>query len=494
MASIRKTKTSSGSIAVQVVRYQHRKVIVEKHIGSARNDDEVKALYEVARTWIEQTTGQISLADVSSSRTLSLANTQYVGVNYLFAYEVLLDVAGRLGLDLDRDRLIIDLAIMRLIEPASKLRSIELLERYFNVRYSRRAIYSVLPSLHERQQELQDVAQRFALEQLDASLSLVLYDVTTLYFESFKADELRVCGFSKENKPSQPQIMLGLLVSRQGFPLAYEIFPGNTFEGKTMVAVLESFVKKHNVERPIVVADAAMLSHNNISELKERGLSYIVGARLGNLSGVMINKVSEGLAQTDQKTKRLKTDRGDLIVGFEEARYRKGLREMNAQLEKAKWLIAHGESGRRAKFVTKEGGSCALNQNLIEKTQKLLGIRGYYTDVPKTVLKDREIIAYYHGLWRVEQAFRMAKSDLAFRPIFHHKQDAIHAHMLVCFVALQITKYIELHTGASTRKTRDLLWSVTDAHFVDQTTGEKFTFRSPISKELSEFQNKLRIP
>lgn len=265
---------------MQVVSYTHDQVTVLKHIGSGHTDEEIVALMESARKWLEQITGQTSLFPRRQPRVLPLATTEYRGITYTFAYNTLRTVADTCGLDPKQGELLIDLAIMRIIEPASKLRSIALLQQYFGVSYAERTVYRKLPRLKNHKADMEAAAVHCALETLKANLALVLYDVTTLYFETFTADELRMPGFSKDNKPQQPQIVIGLLVTQQGFPLGYEIFAGNTFEGKTMLPVLESFANKHDVMTLTVVADAAMLSHANITELTKRHLSYIVGVRI----------------------------------------------------------------------------------------------------------------------------------------------------------------------------------------------------------------------
>jgi len=492
MPSIRKTKTASGSTAVQVVRYENRKVVVLKHIGSGKSDEEVSALIESARVWVEKHTRQVSLFPTQEQRTLPIATTKYLGVTHVFARETLHKLASLCGFDAQQDTLLLDLAIMRILEPTSKLRSIELMKRYFEIRYAQRTVYRALPRLIERKKVMEDVAIACAKKNLQSDLALVLYDVTTLYFETFTSDGLRKQGFSKDNKSQQPQIVIGLLATREGFPLGYEVFAGNTFEGHTMMPVLEAFAQTHSVKTPTVVADAAMLSHANIEELKKRNLSYIVGARLANASPAVIDKVSEVLAQEDGTTVRVPTQHGDLIASFSQKRYRKHKGDMERQLERGKKLIQKNEPGRRAKFVTKEGGDAyVLNEALIEKTKRLLGIRGYYTNIPEKQLSNEEVISRYHDLWHVESAFRMAKSDLASRPIFHYTEDAVRAHILICFVALVIGRYAELRAGVSARTLRDLLWSVTDATMMDTATGETFSFRSPVSEDVEMFLQKL---
>ena len=147
---------------------------------------------------------------------------------------------------------------MRLIEPASKLRSIALLSHYFGINYSQR-IYRNIPKLILHKSDVEHCAYNIALKKFREPFYFVLYDLTTLYFESFKSDELKIPGFSKDNKSQQPQIVIGLMVTQTGFPLSYQVFAGNTFEGKTMLPIVETFIATHKDTMPIVVADAAML-------------------------------------------------------------------------------------------------------------------------------------------------------------------------------------------------------------------------------------------
>lgn len=485
MPSIRTTKTASGKTAVQIVRYEHRKVVLMKHIGSAKEKDEIKALKESAGSWIARATQQQALFIKEPRRTLALATTRYVGVTHLFAYRTLIALMNNLGFSALKAPLLLDLACMRIIEPSSKLRAITLMERYFNIRYAESTVYRVLPTLAKRKTEVEAIAVAWATHGLSSDLSLVLYDVTTLYFETFKADALRIPGFSKDNKSHQPQIVVGLLVTREGFPLGYEVFKGNTFEGNTMLPVLEAFAKTHGVTMPTVVADAAMISRENVRKLTERGFSYIVGARLANCSPKVIEEITRVIKEKDGATMRMATAHGDLVCAFSAKRYRKDKAEMEKQIKKAETLVAKREPGKRAKFVKKGGeASYALDEALHKKAQALLGIKGYYTNMPKGQMDNDVIIARYHDLWRVEAAFRISKSDLATRPIFHRTEDAINAHLLICFVALALGKHMELRTGLSLRRMVDLLWSVTEAHLVDTTTQETFTFRSEPNEEL----------
>ena len=165
--------------------------------------------------------------------------------------------------------------------------------------------------------------------------SLVFYDVTTLYFESFEEDELRQCGFSKDNKFNQPQIVLGLLVNVEGFPLGYQIFEGKKFEGHTLIPIILKFKRKHKIEKLTVVADAAMISDENIKALTKAGLDYIVGARVAKLSLKDIEGVNKKLFGYDGLTMRMQTKYGDLICEFSQKRYAKDKQEMEKQIARA---------------------------------------------------------------------------------------------------------------------------------------------------------------
>jgi len=481
-ASIRRTKTASGATAVQVVRYERRRVVVIKHIGSGHSTDEVNALIEGARQWITRSTLQVPLFGDDKRRSLALATTRYVGVTHAFAYTVLLACAERCGLHRLQDELLVDLAIMRLVEPGSKLRAIERMKEFFDRHHAERSVYRALGHMPSHKDALERLAVGYAQDQLKSGLNLVLYDVTTLYFESFRADELRKPGYSKDGKPQQPQIVLGLLVTTDGFPLGYEVFPGNTFEGKTMLPVVRAFMARHRVKNLAIVADAAMLAQNLLEELRGEGLSYIVGARLANTNTKLIDHVCAALARHEGAIVRVPSKHGDMVCQFSLKRFKKDMAILQQQLAKAQALVARGEPGRRAKFVTHKNAKSgyAIDQTLIDKTTRLLGIKGYCTNIPQEQLDNAQVIARYHDLWHVEKAFRMAKSDLATRPIYHHKLASVHAHMAVCFAALMMARALELATANSLRKVIDAIWAVTDAKLIDTVTNQVFIMRSPI--------------
>lgn len=259
----------------------------------------------------------------------------------------------------------------------------------------------------------------------DFSYDLVFYDVTTLYFESFEADDLRKNGFSKDNKSQQPQILIALMVSKERLPIAYEIFPGNTFEGHTFIPMIQRFISKNNVRTLTVVADAAMISTENSAVLNEKNINYIVDARLGNISSDLLTKIDSNIVRKEGKSIRIKTVNGNLICGYSSVPYRKDKYEMEKQIYRARYFIDNPFKSKKLKFTKSSGQKVELNQKLIDKTHKLLGIKGYYTNLPESIADNQTIIKRYRELYRIEQVFRISKSDLRIRPIFHYKEERI---------------------------------------------------------------------
>jgi transposase len=368
------------------------------------------------------------------------------------------------------------------------LRTIELLHRYFDVSYALRTVYRLLPQLITHKEAIENAAYQTACTHFGESFALVLYDVTTLYFESHEPDdELRARGFSKDDKSKQPQIVIGLLVTSQGFPLMHEVYKGNTFEGHTMLSVIKQFQQRHADTKPIIVADAAMLSRENLQSLEALGYQYIVGARLANATQSFIDTIASTLTRQDGATIRLPyPDRAyEVICTYSLQREKKDRRQFDKQIARAKELVTRQEPGKRAKFVKKslqDKTSFVLDEELKEKTEKLLGVKGYCTNIPQEVLSNDKIIAYYHDLWHIEQAFRLSKTDLKTRPIFHYTHEAIKAHSLLCFMALMMGKFLEIKTGLSLQRVRDILWNVHEAHLEDKLTGHRITLQTNLTE------------
>ena len=488
--TIRTVKTASGATAVQVVQNKGKQRPFLKHIGSAHTEHELELLMAEAREYAEAHCRQPDLfteTPTPAKAPLSVqdvfSRSKLIGVTHQFARRALLACARKCGLG-ELPELYLDLALMRIIEPASKLMTLELLETHFNVKYARRTLHRMLPKLLEHQVAIETAAIQTARDAMQEKFSLVLYDVTTLYFESFKEYDFQKPGFSKDNKPMQPQIVIGLITTRSGFPVMHEVFEGNTFEGHTMLAVVKRFQEQVGETKPVIVADAAMLSKTNMQELEKEGYFYIVGARLANTARGFIDQIDRKLLRTDKAMMRFDyghaVENAAMICEFSDARYKKDKREFDKQVKRALDLLERNEPGRRAKFVkksTEKDKPFIFDTVLQAKTEKLLGVKGFVTNIPEETMSSTEVISYYRDLWHVEQAFRMSKSDLQARPIFHRTQDSIRAHMLVCFMGLMMGKYLEINLKRSLRQIRKELMKVHEAHIRDERTGEVYVMQ-----------------
>ncbi|OQA97317.1 MAG: Transposase DDE domain protein [Bacteroidetes bacterium ADurb.Bin217] len=491
---IRVVKTGSNANAVQVVRYQNNKRIVLQHIGSAHSEESLHDLKLLAEEWIKDSTKQLSIfPEEIPNKLLNLNYSSFIGVKYRYFHQQIQAIQTVIKFA-ELPDLINDLVAIRIFEPASKLRSLELLELFFGISHSRKQYYKIAPNCLNLKEIVEQKVIDFAGIEYSFKFDLLFYDVTTLYFETFEEDELRKNGFSKDNKSQQPQILIALIVSKEGFPIAYEVFSGNTFEGHTIIPVIKEFIIKNKVQDFTVVADAAMISSENILQLAQNNINFIVGARLGNVSSTLLETIDKSISREDGKSIRLKTDKGYLICSFSSLRYRKDKYEMEKQIERAKQVIAMPSKSKKLKFTQINGQKIELNDALIEKTIKLLGIKGYYTNLDESIADNKTIIERYHELYKIEQAFRISKNDLQTRPIFHYKEQPIKLHILICFMALVISKHIELKTGISIRKFIDESKKVIDGEILNQITQKIITIKGHPTQKINEIISKLNLP
>jgi len=492
---IRVVNTASNAKAVQAVRYQNNKRIIVRHFGSSHTEEELKELLLLANEWLKDFSGQIPIfPEDNPNQLLHVDYCSFIGVYYTFFYDVISSIIKEIGFNELNHSLLRDLVIVRIFEPASKLRSIELLEQYFGVVHQRKNYYKMAPEWLTLKEKVEDKVVAFAKKSYSFNFDILFYDVTTLYFETFEEDELRKNGFSKDNKSQQPQILIALMVTKEGFPITYEVFSGNTFEGNTFIPVIQKFIVKHKVKEFTVVADAAMISTENVRQLIDNKINYIVGARLGNLSESLIDDIDKNICREDGKSIRIKTNNGFLICSFSSVRYRKDKYEMGKQIEKAQTIINQPSKSKKTKFTKVNAEKLELNRELIEKTQKLLGIKGYYTNHEENSLNNQTIIDRYHELYRIEQAFRISKSDLQTGPIFHFKEEPIKLHLLVCFMALVIAKHIELKTNTSIKKFVDESKKITSGRIINQMTNKEIVMKTNLTEKMNEYLSKLNAP
>ena len=291
---VREKANKNGLVSIQIIDKSSGKYVVRQTVGSSSDPDEIAFLIKKGRQEISRLKGQTSLP-FDQEVELEFVDTF---VNHLDSFslvgpELLLGkIFDQIGFNVIEDELFRHLTLTRLVYPVSKLKTVDYLFKYKGIELSVYSIYRYLDKLHASQIEtVKSISLAHTLRLFSNALSVVFYDVTTLYFEASDTDDLRIPGFSKDGKHQQPQIVLGLLVSENGYPLDYDIFEGNKYEGETLLPVIEHFQTKYKSESLTIVADAGLLSKKNIALLKEKKYQYILGARIKNESTKIVKQI-----------------------------------------------------------------------------------------------------------------------------------------------------------------------------------------------------------
>jgi len=449
---VRKVKNASnGKTYVQVIDKSTGRYKVIKSIGSCRSEDhkQLAKLAQQGRSWIQEYLGLQQL-DFTNHKQAIQSYLQGVEHLRLAGVELLLGgIFDQIGFDQITDPIFKKLVIYRLVYPVSKLKTTEYLRRYEQLQWNEDKLYRYMDRLYNTQkQQVQRISYQHSLQVLGGQLSVVFYDVTTIYFEIDNEDELRKTGFSKEGKHQHPQIVLGLLVSQYGYPLAYEIFQGNTFEAHTMLPVIESFKQTYQLDKLVIIADSGLLSNKTITKLEESDYEFILGARLKNESKQLKERIL-GLDLSDGQAVVLDKDAlVNLVISYSDKRAKKdrynrqrGYDKLEKKLKSGRLTKAHINNRGYNKYLRLQGQmSITLDKEKFEADAKWDGLKGYITN---TSLSKEQVIENYNHLWHIEKAFRVAKSELRLRPVYHRLECRIHAHICMAFVAYKVYKELE---------------------------------------------------
>jgi hypothetical protein len=482
VAYVRTVKTASGARAVQIVHSQHRGSRDIEHIGSAHSDADLELLKTVARQRLAAGQGELDLRlpDGSANQGAALPITSTRMGHLLDALSRGYDALG-FAAAAEHDEVFKALVLARIIEPTSKLDSLRVLAEagmdppsYRTVQRRLRR-YAGVEEGGSNQAEDEDaqpvpvepdggrwrarLARACAEHVRLGSARLLLYDVTTLYFETDQGDGFRESGFSKERR-LEPQITVGLLTDAGGFPLMVHAFEGNRGETTTMVPVLTAFLDAHGLRDITVVADAAMISEANKRAIEEAGLSFILGARTPDVPYVVKawrkhhpdTDIPDGHIFVQPWPAGPTDNRRDhtIFYQYRADRARRTLRGIDQQIAKAETAVAGKTPVKRNRYVRLSGATKSVNRPLEAKNRALAGIKGYVTNLENP--DPQQVIGAYSHLLQVEKSFRMSKSDLAARPIFHHKRESIEAHLTIVFAALAVSRWIENTTGWSIKR------------------------------------------
>lgn len=451
---VRKNRNRSGSVSVQIISKETGRYRVVETVGTAKDPEEIERLVVEAKNRINYPANQTQLFSMLSKTDLAiknflegLSNSQIHTIGPELIFGTLFD---RLGFNIIKEKLFRHITIARLAYPTSKLKTVDYLYRYRGIVTEIDTVYRFLDDLRDKYKEtVERVAYKYTKRTLK-NISVVFYDMTTLYFEAEDEDDLRKIGFSKDGKFQKPQIMLGLLVGQDGYPIGYNIFEGNTFEGHTLMPTLKEAQKKYGFKKPVVIADAALLSKENLKNLGKQKYQFIIGARIKNESDKIKQKILERAKDLEdgQGFSIKKPDGTRLVITYSDKRQRKDAHNRTRGLRKLRQRVKSGRLTKESinnrgynKFLTLKGEiEVEIDEEKVKEDQKWDGLKGYITN---TRLSPKRIVDNYRHLWQIEKAFRISKTDLKIRPIYHYRRKRIEAHICIAFVAYAIYKELE---------------------------------------------------
>jgi transposase len=468
---IKKNKGGSSSVMIltgeRVPGKKHSMSRIVKNFGSGTNDAEIKSLVAVAtqfKAHLEANSPKapralkiLSSADLRSCSSFTTGFSDVYGPMFSrFFGDIKLKPAHLARLK--------DLVTMRIAEPASKLKTAYLAEDY-GLELKVDNIYKLMDELSEAKiQDIKKMVYKNTVELLaehKIETSVMFYDLTTLYFETNNDDDLRKNGFSKDGKHQHVQIMLAMIVTTDGLPIDYMHFPGNTYEGHTLIPALDKLKKEYNITKVVLVADAGLMSKINLDALQEKGYEYIIAARIksstNDLKAQIIDKADyqlikevkdqDGTILDSTNAKNIATQKDNIIAYYSTQRARKDAYDRQKNLDKiARYLDSTGKtkltSGLQKSYIqiTKE---CLVSIDPV-KLESDKQLDGYFAIRTNIKTPDpKELLGHYRGLWQIEASFRISKHNLEIRPIYHYNTKRILAHLSICYLSLALLRYVE---------------------------------------------------
>ena len=407
-----------------------------------------------------------------------------------------------------------NIVLARIAQPDSKSASVEILANNFGVTLDLNKVYRMMDDIDEGViEKLNTLAYNTTRKLFNDKIDVIYFDATTLYFESFSEDEgedaIRKNGYSKDLKFNQPQVVLALMVTKEGLPIGYEAFSGDTFDGHTLIPSLKVLKDKYNIDNVVYVADSGMFNKNNLKELESlesENFNYIVGARIKNLSNDIKKQITDMSnykeLNSEIKVARFTLDNGrQLIVSHSTKREKKdyndrikGIEKLRKRLQGSKSVKDHLSNQGYKKYLqldtkTKESSTpcdmtITIDEDKIKQDAIWDGLKGLIVNADST-LSDEEILSQYNNLWQVEESFRITKHDLKIRPIYHFKPSRVRAHLAISFTAYMLTRYLEHRVRVqfkklSPKRIKNLLLGVQTSISVSQTKRIKYALPSNI--------------
>jgi transposase len=550
---IRKKYSKDKKTCVIQIVENHRmglstKQHVLRHMGTARTPEkraQLQRLADVIKTQLENElilkqskqvkprfARQLDHLSISSKATLvdmshvKEIKRQVLGIHdiYGFLYDQLgfTNVFTRPQQREEAAKILREIVLARIACPVSKRASVALLEEKFGVSLKLDHVYQMMDKIDEGFCErIQQRALSSTLKLTGEKLRVLFYDATTLYFESFIEDELKQNGYSKDMKFNQPQVLLALFVTEKGLPIGYELFPGSTFEGHTLIPVLEKLKARYQLEEVVFVADRGLLSEENLSLLEEKKFNYIVGARIKNvpkkLQDMILNE--ENYKSLDIKWNTHKKQKENplqrmavfeekqerrLIVHYHSERAKKDMHDRSKSIEKLYKKLSKSKNPKALlnnygykKYIEVKGeAKLGINEAKIKESARWDGLLGVITNMTDSA--PEKLLMYYRGLWQIEESFRINKHDLKMRPIYHWSPHRVKAHIAISFIAFVCVRYLEYILSIRAEKIspeiiRKSLLHVQGSILKDGASGKQFLVTSPLSAEANRIYKVMGI-
>lgn len=437
-----------------------------KHFGSAFEESQINALIQAAETYKAnfQTIQKAKVLRIAYDTDLQSCRSYNVGFSDVYG-EFFTHVFSPLALKAHSMRQLQELVVMRIAAPASKLKTSRICEEYgyhskVDVLY--KLMDQLTPTVIGRLKQIIHQCTRQILLEHDQSVDVLFYDLTTISFETSTQDEVRNFGFSKDGKHQHVQIMLAVMVTKEGLPIDYEEFPGNCYEGHTLLPIIKKIQQRYQINKAVLVADAALMNKVNLQELTASKIHYVIAARIKNTKrdvkqsildlstykNVSSTRNQEGILEDEIKAKRIEMETGDWLIAYHSSRRaRKDKWDREKDLQKIKnYLASTGKNkltSRLKKSYVLLKKDCAIEIDLqkLKQEEAYDGFFGLQTNIKNA--NPKELLSSYRGLWQVEQTFRISKSHLKIRPGFHYNPRRIRAHFAVCYMALALVRYTE---------------------------------------------------
>lgn len=396
-----------------------------------------------------------------------------------------------------------DLVLARIVRPESKHRQQQTLQNDFGKEYDLDAIYRLMDVLHEQIPTIKKLTFERAKTLFPDKVDVILFDVTTLYFESAESDELRKTGYSKDHRFTTTQVVLALATNCAGLPIGYELFKGNKAEVLTLSESITEWEKSFNIGSVCFVGDRAMFSEKNLTLLETKGYKYVVAAKLRTLPA----KLQQELL--DEKRFKLSVFKNDvawigefehesrrLVVSFTNKRAYKDAKDRETLITNIRKKLAGDPAPKKLlsnsgvkKFITTSAGSKAILDEDKIKTDALWdGLHGVITNLEEA--DANLILERYSRLWIIEDAFRINKHNLQMRPIFHFKPERIESHIALCYMAFSVLKHMQytvnLTQKLSVNEVINELLGVQASIYIHKTTRDRYRIPGRTSHNASK--------